>query len=243
MPPKKKATPAKRAVQVTPTDVMLFIPNVIGYFRLILLMLSVSYAFSDATKTFWFYFWGALLDMTDGYAARKFGQSSKLGAVLDMVTDRVAFCLMTCVVASLVKDWEETGWWWSTLCYVIAGIDLCSHWFHTSASLYASEQSHKATGDDKNWMLNAYYSNRALLAFLCFGNEAFFAGLYIMAWLPNGQDYVVEFQGQPVHLVFTGTALFAPIMAAKTAISIVQMWEAIKVISRIDAVEHSAKLK
>lgn len=41
----------------------------------------------------------ALLDAVDGHAARAFGQTSKFGAVLDMVTDRYVTYLM---ISSLV---------------------------------------------------------------------------------------------------------------------------------------------
>jgi CDP-diacylglycerol--inositol 3-phosphatidyltransferase len=40
------------------------------------------------------YIISCLLDAVDGMAARALGQTSKFGAVLDMVTDRLVICIV-----------------------------------------------------------------------------------------------------------------------------------------------------
>ena len=69
------------------TDIFTFIPNLIGYGRVITLLASWLTMKSYPLITMLaFYSTSCLLDAFDGAAARKYGQSTKFGAVLDMVT-------------------------------------------------------------------------------------------------------------------------------------------------------------
>lgn len=87
-------------------NVFLFIPNIIGrylrpcisyprvnimpagYTRVILAGLSLHYMSYHPKYCTIAYVISCLLDAVDGQAARALGQTSKFGAVLDMVTDR-----------------------------------------------------------------------------------------------------------------------------------------------------------
>ena len=85
-------------MSVTASNVLLFIPNLIGYARVIMTLLAYYYALPGDEEAFAGYLgWQVCLvcysisfiaDAIDGMAARYFGQSSDYGAVLDMVTDR-----------------------------------------------------------------------------------------------------------------------------------------------------------
>lgn len=66
-------------------NVYLFIPNIIGYFRIIAAFLAFHYATTDFLLALSLYGVSQLLDAFDGWAARIFNQSSEFGAVLDMV--------------------------------------------------------------------------------------------------------------------------------------------------------------
>ena len=61
---------------------------VIGYTRIILAALALHYMNYHPKYCTVLYCISCLLDAFDGHAARALGQSSKFGAVLDMVTDR-----------------------------------------------------------------------------------------------------------------------------------------------------------
>ena len=69
-------------------NVFLFVPNLIGYGRIILAALALNYMKSHPMTCTLLYGLSCLLDAFDGMAARALGQTSKFGAVLDMVTDR-----------------------------------------------------------------------------------------------------------------------------------------------------------
>lgn len=60
----------------------------IGYTRIILAGLSLQFMSYHPRYCTILYGISCLLDAVDGHAARALGQSSKFGAVLDMVTDR-----------------------------------------------------------------------------------------------------------------------------------------------------------
>lgn len=115
-----------------------------------------------------------LLDALDGYAARKYNQSTKFGAVLDMVTDR---CTTSCLLCFLSSAYPK----WAILFQSLISLDLASHYMHmwvsrgwdfyTSgikrlndgmnryASLDRGSGSHKKVEKKRSRILNLYYSN------------------------------------------------------------------------------------
>ena len=95
-----------------------------------------------------------LLDALDGYAARRFNQSTKFGAVLDMVTDR---CTTACLLVFLASAFPR----WALLFQGLISLDLASHYMHMYATLAmgGSGQSHKKVSEERSWILKQYYSN------------------------------------------------------------------------------------
>lgn len=83
---------AKEAVDLatytTHENVFLFVPNLIGYARVILAALALYYMPYHPWTCTLLYGTSSLLDAADGYAARALGQTSSFGAVLDMIVDR-----------------------------------------------------------------------------------------------------------------------------------------------------------
>lgn len=96
--------------QLQEENVFLFVPNLIGelsagvryysliprshlflpgYTRVILAALSLHYMSTHPKYCTTLYAVSCLLDAVDGKTARALGQTSKFGAVLDMVTDRL----------------------------------------------------------------------------------------------------------------------------------------------------------
>src|SRR5262245_12834365 len=86
------AVDAKEAVDLatytTHENVFLFIPNLIGYLRVILAALALYYMPYHPHYSTLLYGTSSFLDAADGWAARKFNQTSQFGAVLDMIVDR-----------------------------------------------------------------------------------------------------------------------------------------------------------
>jgi len=104
-----------------------------------------------------------LLDALDGYAARHFEQSTRFGAVLDMVTDR---CTTSCLLVFLASAWPR----WALVFQGLISLDLASHYIHMYATLSmgGSDQSHKKVDASRSKILNLYYTNK-VCASLFFG--------------------------------------------------------------------------
>ncbi|KAG1756510.1 CDP-alcohol phosphatidyltransferase-domain-containing protein [Suillus paluster] len=85
-------------------NVFLFVPNLIGYTRIILAGLSLHFMSYHPKYCTLAYVISCLLDAVDGQVARALGQTSKFGAVLDMVTDR---CTTSCLLCYLSSAYPE----------------------------------------------------------------------------------------------------------------------------------------
>jgi CDP-diacylglycerol--inositol 3-phosphatidyltransferase len=108
--------------------VFLFIPNIIGYFRFVFLFASLFTYRTHPLVTVFFYGMSQLLDAFDGMAARHFKQSTKFGAVLDMVCDRASDAVILAILGGLYPSY-------SWIFYSDIILDLVSHWYQMYSSL------------------------------------------------------------------------------------------------------------
>ena len=69
-----------------------------------------------------------LLDAVDGHAARLLGQSSKFGAMLDMLTDR---CATMCLLTTLATFYPSFMFFFQLSMI----IDISCHWLHVHTAL------------------------------------------------------------------------------------------------------------
>jgi len=142
-----------------------------------------------------------LLDALDGYAARYFEQSTRFGAVLDMVTDR---CTTSCLLVFLSTAFPR----WAILFQGLISLDLSSHYIHMYATcvMGGADTSHKKVDKSRSWLLNLYYTNKVrsppssrplpailptgrpnpwlqtVLFVFCAANELFFIALYLLSF-------------------------------------------------------------
>ncbi|TEY71219.1 hypothetical protein BOTCAL_0098g00080 [Botryotinia calthae] len=158
-------------------NIFLFWPNVIGYFRIVLALVSLYYMPLHPRTCTLLYSISCLLDALDGYAARYFEQSTKFGAVLDMVTDR---CTTACLLVFLSSAWPR----WALLFQGLISLDLASHYIHMYATLVmgGGDTSHKQVDKSRSWILNLYYTNKTVLFLFCALNEVFFIALYLLSF-------------------------------------------------------------
>jgi CDP-diacylglycerol--inositol 3-phosphatidyltransferase len=116
--------------------VMLYVPNLIGYFRVGCMVASFYVACGcrgsprdcDVDRADWklaifLYAMNFAGDVVDGFAARFMGQSSKYGSVLDMVTDRTSTAGLCALLAVLYPSE-------SFVFILLIVLDIFSHWFH-----------------------------------------------------------------------------------------------------------------
>lgn len=205
---------------ISERDIFFFIPNLIGYVRVFTAILSFITMKSHPIWTLILYGISGFLDAFDGYAARRFKQGTRFGAVLDMVTDRCAtsslICYLCVVYPTYCIFWQ-----------LLVSLDLASHYMHMNAMLSSGSSSHKNVGE-KSKLLNLYYTNRKVLFVVCLVNELFYMAFYLHA---HG-------------FFWMGTVLAwfsAPVWFFKQIANVVQMKNAALILASKDAQERSQR--
>ncbi|GAA49864.1 CDP-diacylglycerol--inositol 3-phosphatidyltransferase [Clonorchis sinensis] len=124
------------------------------YGRIILLLYSCWHMRTDCWLTVFAYVVSGLLDAVDGYAARALNQSSRFGAMLDMLVDR---CATMCLLACLATFYPN----YVFLFQISMLVDIASHWLHLHTSVAVGRQTHKAIDLSGNPVLRLYYRNKS----------------------------------------------------------------------------------
>ncbi|GAU89696.1 hypothetical protein RvY_02213 [Ramazzottius varieornatus] len=203
-----------------PLDIFLFVPNLIGYFRVVAALISFYYMRSDPYTTFFWYMASAGADAIDGYAARYLGQTSRVGALLDMLTDR---CGTLCLIMVLGHFYPK----WMMLFQMDIFLDITSHWIHMYSQMIKGTTSHKLIDLSEHWLLRVYYSSRTVLFWMCAGNEVFYAALYML-----------HFTEGPIGLFRILAYVTAPVAVVKAGISGIQLVAALRNVAAFDVEER-----
>lgn len=206
---------------VTVQDVMLYIPNLIGYLRVLTAVLSFICMKNRPISTLILYGISGFLDAFDGYAARKYNQGTRYGAVLDMVTDRCATTSLTCFLCVIYPDF-------CLLWQLLVSLDLASHYIHMYAMMSSGSASHKNVDESQSKILSLYYTNRTVLFVVCLVNELFYVAIYL---------HYFDFFWLGTVLVF----LSAPIWFFKQFANVIQLRAAALILATMDAKDKSSK--
>lgn len=201
-------------------NIFLYVPNIIGYIRIILLILALYYALSDFEKTIIFYLLSQFLDAFDGFAARLLNQSTMFGSMLDQLTDRVSSLCLIMTLGHLYPSYH-------LIFQLLVALDISSHWLHFFSSTVQGKTSHKSAHSETNILMRYYYGNKIILFTLCAAYELFFCSLYAYHFMQ--QSYYIE-------LILM---ICAPFMAFKILINIIQMLCACKVIGQVEELRGS----
>lgn len=213
-------------------NVYLFVPNLIGYARVILALVSFYFMPTSPGLAAFLYMLSGLLDAFDGYAARALNQASRFGAVLDMLTDR---CATACLLVVLAVFYPK----WLLLFQFIIALDITSHWAQMYSSLVKGSSSHKKMDESAHPILKLYYTSRVVLFVMCAGNEMFYAMLYLLHF---GTGPILPLFVTSIGLWKLLALISFPICATKNLISLVQMLAAFEEINEHER-EEKAKLK
>ncbi|THG20268.1 hypothetical protein TEA_013330 [Camellia sinensis var. sinensis] len=133
-------------------SVYLYIPNIIGYIRVLMNCFAFYICFSDKKLFSVLYFVSFVCDALDGWFARKFNQG----------------------LALLV--------YWPGLVFLsLLALDIASHWLQMYSTFLVGKVSHKDVKDSTNWLFKAYYGNRIFMCYCCVACEVLYIILFLLA--------------------------------------------------------------
>ena len=209
-------------------DVLLYVPNLIGYARVILTGVFFYYAFEQENYLFAItcYVASFSLDFFDGYFARLLNQCSKFGQVLDMVTDRVSTAILLVVLSMLQPER-------SRIYAFLLALDFSSHWFHMKS---AGSGHHKKVDENRNIILRLYYATYVVFGYCCVSAEFTYIVLYALHYEPNLMFPILGISFQNIL-----TYCLIPGCVVKNIVNVAQLWDAMRTIATEDANEHNNK--
>lgn len=237
-------------------SVWLFLPNIIGYVRMATI-LGAALCGSDPARTpafFALYAVSYLLDAFDGPAARYLNQTSRFGAVLDMVTDRVSTALLLCLLAHEASAGQRHAD--AALWLVLMMLDVGAHWVQMFSAGLAGAASHKELKDEP--ALLTWYYRRTNLFVVCLLNETHLVMALMLARkeqalrggipllglpLPWGVPWGLEGESDPLirsSLAAWLWALTAAVCVLKQGISLLHLVRASQRVVSLDTQECSA---
>lgn len=159
------------------STVYLYVPNIIGYLRVLMNCLAFAICFSHKVLFALLYFVSFVLDGVDGWFARKLNQVSTFGAVLDMVTDRIS---TACLLVTLTQVYRP-----GLIFLSLLALDIASHWLQMYSTFLSGKASHKDVKDSSSWLFRLYYGNRKFMAFCCVSCEVLYIMLFLLAKSQN----------------------------------------------------------
>jgi len=194
----------------SPNKIFFYAPNLIGFARVLLTILSICIYNTYPRIFLIMYVLSFVLDALDGHIARKLNQCSRLGAVLDMVTDRFSTAALCTILVILAGEGNK----WLQLSFIFLNIlDFVSHWLRMYVSLVVGSTSHKNLSDDSPAILKLYYGNRMFMGVLCVGNELFYVILYAL-WI-----------GLPIVPYWFLYVVISPLWALKQVMNGIQLYQ------------------
>lgn len=183
-------------------SVYLYIPNIIGYVRVLMNCIAFALCFSNKKVFSVLYFISFVCDGLDGWCARKFNQVSTFGAVLDMITDRISTACLLVILSQVYRP--------GLIFLSLLALDIASHWLQMYSTFLLGKASHKDVKDSTNWLFKAYYGNRTFMAYCCVACEV----LYIILFL------IAENQNENLIAVVTSSAKRSSLLAFLLALSL-----------------------
>ncbi|SCP03269.1 phosphatidylinositol synthase, putative [Plasmodium malariae] len=153
-------------------NVYLYIPNIIGYIRVLLLLAGFVIRQENVLLFAIFYAISQILDSLDGFTARKFNQTSVFGQILDQITDRLSTSLLYLLNASVYDEYI-------TIIGLIMIADIGGHYIHATSCAIEGNKTHKKI-EKGNMLLKLYYEKPTVMVICIIAYETFWVSAYIL---------------------------------------------------------------
>lgn len=201
-----------------PLFILLYVPNLIGYIRIILLGLSFFHLLNDHQLGIALYSVSYALDALDGLAARLLNQSSLFGSLLDMLTDRVS---SMCLLMTLGLIYQKFFF----LFMFLLSLDIVSHWLHSYSALLKGKSSHKVPDVKTNFLIRIYYGSKFTLTLVCFMEQLCYLSLVALFY---------ETADERSNIILALLYLSTPVTLFKNIVNLLQINEATKVVLQME---------
>ncbi|XP_074311258.1 CDP-diacylglycerol--inositol 3-phosphatidyltransferase 1-like [Silene latifolia] len=198
------------------STIYLYVPNIIGYIRVLMNCVAFAICYSHKHIFAVLYFVSFVCDGIDGWFARKLNQVSTLGAVLDMVTDRISTACLLVLLSQIYRP--------GLIFLSLLALDIASHWFQMYSTFLSGKATHKDVKDSSSWLFRAYYGNRMFMAFCCVSCEVLYIILFLLAKSQSEDvvDVVVSSARESLPLlILEALVLFG--WAVKQSINVIQL--------------------
>jgi CDP-diacylglycerol--inositol 3-phosphatidyltransferase len=170
---------------VTADDILLYVPNLIGYTRVV--CATGAFLLMICAPTFWLlaiilYLFNFIGDLFDGWAARKMNQCSSFGGVLDMITDRCSTAGLLFLLAGEYAPIDATLLFpiYRTSFLTLMLLDVSSHWVQMHSTLALGVHHKSVEGNQgKNVLVRWFYQYYWFFGYLCVGAEFTYILLYV----------------------------------------------------------------
>lgn len=228
---------------VTANEVLVYVPNLIGYSRVVgavgsfLLMICRPDKWSLAIALYISNFVG---DLVDGWVARRLDQCSSFGGVLDMVTDRCSTAGLLYVLAGefAAKDAELALPLYRISFLMLMILDISSHWVQMHSTLAVGAHHKSAEGNKgKNFLVRWFYQYYYFFGYCCVGAEFTYIMMYVRHHLPSDAPKLL----QDASLLLLVACI--PGCVAKQAVNVAQLSSSCHTIARFDAEQANSKTK
>lgn len=154
--------------------------------------------------------------LVDGAASRYQNQTSKFGAMLDMIMDRVCTQILLIVLSHQYKKY-----WWCATGFIV--LDIASHWFQMIVASLTRQETHKKS---KNLQVDIYYKYVFALTAVCTGSECFLLCQYL------GYFYVSPY-------IYFFAIITFPIFCIKQFVNLLQLLSCCKTLTEYDIEQHN----
>ncbi|KAK9060302.1 hypothetical protein SSX86_021006 [Deinandra increscens subsp. villosa] len=196
-------------------SVYLYIPNIIGYIRVLLNCYAFAICFTNKELFSILYFISFVCDALDGWFARKFNQVSTFGAVLDMVTDRISTACLLVILSQVYRP--------NFVFLSLLALDIASHWLQMYSTFLVGKSNHKDVKDSTSWLFKLYYGNRMFMGYCCVACEVLYITLFLLAKESEKLTDVLLDAGKQSIIYSALLALLLFGWATKQLVNIIQM--------------------
>jgi CDP-diacylglycerol--inositol 3-phosphatidyltransferase len=179
--------------------VALYIPNLMGYTRVLLAFVGLYVSSSKPVTAIWIWLASASLDACDGIVARSLGQTSSLGILIDICADNILRSSVWMAAATSRNDPMTT---------ILACFFTSVEWTTMMATQLSADIHWKHERHEDPWLIRTCFRNnfRNPLGFLVM------YGLFSAGMWTFGQDYQVFHDSIPFfemwrYLSYVGRAI------------------------------------